>query len=202
MTRDELEFSISQYLDGTLAAAERDALETRLGSDAEARVLFAEYESLQSVLARAPLPAVQWDRLADHFSAAVAREPMPAQSYKLSAWIRPARLALAASVLVAGAIAFSLFGPKPATTGPTVAAVEPIRIVVKGPAVSAIGAAAPATTAPTVNIQPIQVVIGPPPSTGDTGVVRVYADSVVHRPSKAVIVSAAPVGQDTLQMPF
>jgi len=30
MTRDELEFSISQYLDGTLAAAERDALDKRL----------------------------------------------------------------------------------------------------------------------------------------------------------------------------
>src|SRR5687768_14026042 len=111
MTPDDLEFSISQYLDGTLAPAERDALETRLGGDAEARALFAEYEALQGVLTNAPIPAVKWDRLAEQISAAVGREPEPAQSYKLSGWLRPARLALAASVLIAGAIAFSIFGP-------------------------------------------------------------------------------------------
>src|SRR5687768_923655 len=98
MTRDELEFSISQYLDGTLPAAERDALETRLGSDAEARALYAEYESLQGVFKAAPLPAVRWDAFAQQISAAVAREEMPAQSYKLTSWFRPARLAIAASV--------------------------------------------------------------------------------------------------------
>ena len=41
MTRDELEFSISQYLDGTLGARERDALDERLATDAEARALLA-----------------------------------------------------------------------------------------------------------------------------------------------------------------
>src|SRR5688500_6358436 len=109
MPRDELEFSISQYLDGTLPAAERDALETRLGSDAEARALYAEYESLQGVLkAAVALPEVRWDSFAQHISAAVAREEMPAQSYKLANWFRPARLAIAASVLVVGAVAFTL----------------------------------------------------------------------------------------------
>jgi anti-sigma factor RsiW len=197
MTHDDLEFSISQYLDGTLAPAERDALETRLGSDAEARALYAEYESLQGALADAPLPPVRWDRLADQISAAVAREPEPAQSYRLSGWLRPARLALAASVLVVGAITFSLFNSSPTNTGVT-HAVAPIRIVVK-PSPEAGAATAVARV---VNVEPVQVAVSAAGADGDQGLIRVYADSVVHRPSKAVIVSAAPVGQDSLLTPF
>lgn len=194
MTRDDLEFSISQYLDGTLAPAARDALETRLGSDAEARALYAQYEALQDVLANAPLPAVRWDRFAEQISAAMAREPEPAQSYMLSRWFRPARLALAASVLLAGGIAFSLFRLGPGATNDPVAA-APIRIVLKNAA-----AASGPDAAPAVNPAPIRIAIDEPAD--DAGVLRVYSDSVVHRPSKAVIVSAVPVGQDSFQTPF
>ena len=111
MTRDELEFSISQYLDGTLGARERDALESGWRRDAEARALYAEYESLQRVLTAAPLPEVRWDQFAAQISGAVAREEMPQQSYKIGQWLRPARLAIAASVLVAAGIAFTLLKP-------------------------------------------------------------------------------------------
>jgi anti-sigma factor RsiW len=41
MSTDQLEFSISQYLDGTLPADEQAALEERLATDAQARELFA-----------------------------------------------------------------------------------------------------------------------------------------------------------------
>src|SRR4051812_19493282 len=101
MTRDELEFSISQYLDGTLAVAERDALEERLATDAEAREVYAEYEALNGALAAAPaVPEIDWDAFAGKISAAVAREALPEQSYKISAWLgRPMRLAgIAASL--------------------------------------------------------------------------------------------------------
>lgn len=197
MTLDDLEFSISQYLDGTLAPAERDALETRLGSDAEARALFAEYEALQRVLAHAPLPAVRWDGLAERISAAVARQPEPLQSYNLSRWLRPGRLAAAAaSVLVAGSLALLLLKPGPTDTVAPVP-IEPIQIVVKPTDAAAVNPPAMA-----VNPDPVQVAIGPPPLSDDAAVVRVYADSVVHRPSKAVIVSAAPLGQDSFQTPF
>ena len=211
MTRDELEFSISQYLDGTLAPAERDALETRLGSDAEARALYAEYESLQGVLADAPPPAVRWDALAQHISAAVAREPEPAQSYKLGGWLRPARVALAASVLLAGAIAFSVFGPGRGETGqvaqvpqPPATPVEPIRIVSVDPGTPGAtgGDVDPAPAGSGASRPPLRVAIGPPASGGDENSMRGFAASVVQRPSKAVIVSAAPVGQDTPQTPF
>ena len=105
MTRDELEFSISQYIDGTLGARERDALEERLATDAEARAVHTEYESLQRVLKAAPVPELDWDRFAARISGAVAREELPAQSYRIGQWLRPARLAIAASVLVAVGLA-------------------------------------------------------------------------------------------------
>src|SRR5688500_20230694 len=101
MTRDELEFSISQYLDGTLGEAEEAALETRLASDADARALLGEYRRLDRTLKAAPLPAFDYGALSDRISAAVAREDEPAQSYRLH-WVRTAAgLAIAACVVIA-----------------------------------------------------------------------------------------------------
>src|SRR5687767_5326404 len=118
MTKDELEFSISQYLDGTLGAREREALEERLATDAEARAIYAEYQALQSALDAAPLPQVNWDRLAAHLSDAVARQELPAQSYKISRWLQPARLAVAASVVLAAGIGFSIWRNRDVTPPP------------------------------------------------------------------------------------
>src|SRR5207248_856416 len=128
MTRDDLEFSISQYLDGTLADGERSALEERLARDAEARALLAEEEALNAVLKRAKyaaMPAVRWDHLPEAISAAIDEqratgadeqpaEPMPMRlstggrqsarpsrsSWTIRLWM-PAGLAAAASVLIA-----------------------------------------------------------------------------------------------------
>jgi anti-sigma factor RsiW len=194
MRSDELEFSISQYLDGLLAAAERDALETRLASDAEARAVFAEYEALQRALATMPLPDVRWDKLAEQISAAVAREEMPAQTFKIGRWLRPARLAMAASVVIGVGIAFSVL-----RTGPTQnpVATAPISIVVID---------SPTAGPNSINVSPkptIEIAIGPAASTTETEpMVLRYADTVVQRPSKALIVSAAPTVQDNLLTPF
>jgi hypothetical protein len=46
------------------------------------------------------------------------------------------------------------------------------------------------------------IAVGPPPSTGNAPIVLRYADTVVQRPSKALIVSAAPAAQDSLLTPF
>ena len=192
MTRDELEFSISEYLDGTLAARERGALEERLATDAEARALFAEYQSLQTVLDAAPLPDVRWDEFASRISGAVAREEMPAQSYKIGRWMRPKAWAVAASVLIAAGIGFSVMRGNGGGSG----AETPISIVVKD---------APDTPALPTDIKdpPTTVIaIGPAPSTGDAPIVLRYADSVVRRPSKALIVSAASAVQDSSSTPF
>jgi len=72
---ERLEFQISQYADGTLPAGDVAALEAVLASNAEARALLAEYQSLDGSLKRElPLPAMNWDRLAAHLSGAVAAE--------------------------------------------------------------------------------------------------------------------------------
>lgn len=196
MTKDELEFSISQYLDGTLAAAERDALDERLASDAEARAVFAEYQSLQGVLDAAPLPEIRWDQLAAQISSAIAREEMPAQSYKIAQWFsRPRMWAVAASLVIAAGVAFSVLRPANHPTN-SIATVPPISIVRN----DVVGTANPPTT---VAPEPTTVIaIGPSPSVGKEPIVLRYADNVVRRPSKALIVSAAPPAQDSPFVPF
>lgn len=75
MTLDELEFAISQYLDGSLPAAEAAELEARFEVDADARQLLEEYRRLDDVLKQSPAaPELQWGRLAEHLSSAVEVE--------------------------------------------------------------------------------------------------------------------------------
>jgi anti-sigma factor RsiW len=199
VTRDELEFSISQYVDGTLVARERDVLDERLATDAKARTLLAEYESLQGVLAAAPMPDVRWEQLAGQISEAVAREEKPAQSYKISAWLKPMRLAIAASVLVAAGITFTVLRPNDVSDKPgTTIAGVPMKIV-------KVDQTTPGATAVAIaNPEAVRVAIVEPAAAapGEQPAVLRYADSVVQRPSKALIVSAAPVGQDIPQTPF
>ena len=205
MTRDELEFSISQYVDGTLVDdQQRSALEERLATDAEARALYAEYQTLQGVLTTSlpAMPEVDWDQFAARVSAAVDREEMPAQSYKISRWFSaPMKFAMAASVLVAGAIAFTVMRQDNSNTGtsPTNTPTQIVRVDSPGEAVDTSSAVA-------VNASPAQpaltVAIVPPAADEERPTVLRYADSVVQRPSRAMIVSAAPVGQDTSAAPF
>jgi negative regulator of sigma E activity len=202
MTRDELEFSISQYVDGTLADVEqRSALEERLATDAEARALYAEYQALQGVLVSSlpAMPAVDWDQFAARVSAAVDREEMPAQSYKISRWFaRPMQFAVAASVLVAGAIAFAVLRPGRTKTGTPESPMQIVRVDAPAAASQvAVGSASKTATEPALS-----VAIVPPAADEERPTVLRYADSVVQRPSRAVIVSAAPVGQDTSAAPF
>ena len=67
----DLEFTISQYLDGTLSPADRTALERHLESDADARTMLDEYRRLNVAMKAMPLPAFQWDALSRSISAAV-----------------------------------------------------------------------------------------------------------------------------------
>src|SRR5258706_13819467 len=72
MLDEQLEFSISQYLDGTLSPDEAAALEARLKDDAAARELLEEYRNLNALLkSPAGLPAIAWDELAAHLSRSV-----------------------------------------------------------------------------------------------------------------------------------
>jgi negative regulator of sigma E activity len=186
MTRDELEFSISQYLDGTLAEAEEAALESRLASDADARALLGEYRRLDRTLKSAPLPAFDYGALSDRISAAVSREAEPAQSYRLH-WVRTAAaLAIAACVVIAVGVGIRRLGPagqtdprQQAVVPPTVPApaIERKQIVVVDG-----GPRSQPSTAP-VEI----LAVGPSPAAGDGPALARYQEDLISRPSQVII---------------
>ena len=73
MTREEMEFLISQHLDGTLSREEEAKVRELLASSEEAQGILAEYQKLDSVLKNAgQMPAVKWERLASTIAAAVS----------------------------------------------------------------------------------------------------------------------------------
>jgi anti-sigma factor RsiW len=79
MIDERLEFAISQYLDGDLPPQERAALEQRLAADPAARQLLEQYRSLNNAMrSAARLPPVNWQRLAQAISGAVAQQPASA----------------------------------------------------------------------------------------------------------------------------
>src|SRR5712671_1547160 len=72
MTREEMEFLLSQHLDGTLSREDEGKVRELLESSAEARAILGEYQNLDRVLKGAKdLPAVKWDVLAEKISGAV-----------------------------------------------------------------------------------------------------------------------------------
>src|SRR6478735_8656063 len=102
MMDEQLEFLISQYADGSLPESERALVELRLQTDADARTLLDEYRSLDASLKSAmPLPAVNWERLAEHLSEAVAEERETRAATVLGRIGNFGRLAIAAAVVLA-----------------------------------------------------------------------------------------------------
>ena len=188
MTRDELEFSISQYLDGNLAAAEESALEARLASDADARALLAEYRSLDRVLRSSPVPETDFAALGDRIRGAVAEQDEPAQSYRLH-WVRTAAsLALAACVVIAVGVGIRRLQAPAVPSGP-VAAVEPKQIVV----IDTTPRVAPSTA-------PVAIVsVGPSAAPAEGPALARYQEDLISRPSQVIIArSGAPAQQDVL----
>lgn len=107
MSADELEYAISQYLDGTLPPLERSALDERLAADPVARAMLEQYRRLNSAL-KGGLPemsAVAWDRLAGTIQQSVAAEELPVRHYSIRSISWTGRLAVAASLLAAIGIA-------------------------------------------------------------------------------------------------
>ena len=198
MTRDQLEFQISQYADGTLPAEDVAALDEIFARDAEARQMLAEYRRLDRMLQREmPLPQVQWDRLAASLSEAVAREESPVRTIRL--WTtRPwTRVAIAAVVALAIGTAI-LLHLRPATnnnlvidsTAPQTDDATAVAIVnVTGPAVE------------TAAGEPLAVVeIGPSPLAERQN--NRLAESIVYRAPRVVIASGQSNRQDTQRLPY
>jgi len=72
MTREEMEFLISQHLDGTLSREDEAKVHQLLENSAEAQEILGEYQKLEGVLKGSKdLPAVKWEMLAERISKAV-----------------------------------------------------------------------------------------------------------------------------------
>jgi anti-sigma-K factor RskA len=199
MNRPQLEFAISQYLDGTLPPPQRAALEQQLATDAEARALLEEYRRLDDVIAVAApaVPDVNWQRLSQRLCNAVAATTPPhAASYRLSACLNVPRLAAAAVVLLALGLAtfVVLHGHRGGTTPTTILAAKPAPIT--RVSVLNVAAATGAAGAPALP----QVQVGPSPVLAQQGI-NTFDDAVVYRPSRIQVAGAGSAAADESPAP-
>jgi negative regulator of sigma E activity len=195
MTTEALEFSISQYLDGTLPADEEAALVERLATDPAARALFAEYEKLNTVVKSAmPLPEIDWSSFSQQVSSAVEREDAPVKTFKLPMrWIGSV-VAVAACAAIAFGVFFMNRTNEHGGGNTNVSLVPPQKslgtITVTGPAIERTNQTAVA-----------QVTITAPPSLA-AGSDWHYAEDIVTRPSRVIIASSAEAAQDSSSLPY
>jgi len=160
---EEVEQQIAAYADRSLPVAETRLIEARLEADPQARLLMAEYASLERIfeaVRATPLPAVRWDALLRHLSHAVADEAAASapDSYKMFAGLRgaennetgvfgrigqwlaaPRRLAIAACLLIGASVSIHMIssgvGPQnaPSQGTPNVVPAPGPEVATKGP---------------------------------------------------------------------
>jgi hypothetical protein len=203
MTRDELEFSISMYHDGSLPPLEMRAIEELLATSSQAREVLAEYQRLDSLVKAAPaVPSLDWDRLHSHLSQAIADVPddqAPAvRTYKIGlAWTRYIGAAAAVAAAIAIVAIVTLRGtekPKPGTIDIAVGAPashETISIAATNGAGKSTASAANANPS---DIATAQVSVGPSPQVA--GMTWGFDDGVLQRPARVVIAGDASPAQD------
>lgn len=175
MISNDLEFRISQYVDGTLSPHDAVELEKRLAGDAAARALLGEYRQIDRLLKSAPpLPEVDYDALAARIGDAVsACDEAPEVLYSFK-WVKRVVGVAVAACLTLGVgiwMSRSMEG-----AGRAVVQVELLR---------AEAAAAPAVA---------QVSIGP---AAHARAAISVEEALVTKPTKLVIASASPSGQDS-----
>jgi hypothetical protein len=198
MIDEQLEFLIAQYADGSLPESERALVELRMKTDAEARAMLEEYRKLDATLkASMPLPAVNWERLADHLSEAVAEQRETRAATVLGRIGNWGRLAIAAAVVmaVAGVAIWSTRGP--GKIDPTRVASNPNVEKAVGPAVVLVRGPAPEPS----TAQPVVVVsVGP---SSDVSPNWRAGEGVVTGPSRVVwIASSGETVQDSQRLPY
>jgi len=178
MSLDELEYAISQYIDGTLTTLETDSLEKRLASDIEARAILAEYRRLDTAMRATTTPAVEWDRLAERISSSVAAaEAPPIATYRIRSMGWVARVSVAASLVFAIGIVVQFVSRTEPAIRPT-----PV-VAVSGPQIE--GPAGPVVA---------KISIGPSPAVAHNWRA---SEEVVSRPTVVLIDRAYTYGQDS-----
>jgi len=199
MTREQLEFQISQYVDGTLSMTEAAALEQVLAGDAEARTMLEDFRRLDVSLKREDvtrLPEIRWEKLAEHLSAAVANEDRVTTTYRISAWWTRGVAAVAALVLIAVGTAVLLNRHHaPAKIEEVATNSTPQKIGENAVAVIT-GPSAEAATQPAV----AEISIGPSELAKQSN----YGvdEDIVYRQPRVVIATERSALQDTPSLPY
>jgi anti-sigma factor RsiW len=98
MVDEQLEFRLSQYLDGTLPTEAAAALFDELARNPEAVATLDEYRKLDVLMTAKPA-AVRWDALAEQISAHI--DEAQQSRMRIGIFTRPLRVAMAAAVLLA-----------------------------------------------------------------------------------------------------
>lgn len=178
MLHEDLEFRISQYIDGTLDDAQRRALEIEIARDPAAAELVAEYRRIDDALKTSlPLPNVDYDALAARISDAIDAQDRPHVLYSFKWARRAVSVAVAACILLMGGLwirSSGLFGPGDPNA---------VLVHVTGPQSESTYAA------------PIQVIhIGPSPTVASGP--SPATEALVARPSTLVIASASLAPED------
>lgn len=209
MISEELEFSLSQYVDGTLPPDERLAVEQVLAREPAAQAYIAEERALVAKLRQIAGPPlnVDWQKFAARVSAQVAEASLPddesARRLKPPAshlWWRPV-VAIAASVLVLlGLAALLLRDLRPTQSvliaevnEPAVRPVAPVMIVaVDGDGINPMQ----------INASDVMVSVGPPPESGNSYAFYAPGTAVVSRPSRVAIASGFALPRQGAGSPF
>lgn len=178
-----LEFAVSQAVDGVLLPGDELALRDRL-KQPDAQAMFREHEQLNALLReQADVPDVDFDAFADRMSMALEREELfTAQPLKMpqqtgTSWTR--RLASVAAVLLIGAAAWPFL---PKANAPRVK-IENGEAYVTGPTMPQ----------PRGNAE-IQVQIGPSQELVSRGLAKGLDDAGKRTPK--VVISSAENGND------
>jgi anti-sigma factor RsiW len=176
MLSTQLEFEITQLLDGDLPPQKEAILRRELAADPEAVRLMEEYARLEELLSGIdPPPEVDWDALHGRISRAVGGAPAEANHTR-----RPwGQVALAASVLIALGVGMLILQPRPAAQqGVAIVQVSGIEF-------------------PAANTQAIaQINIGPAP--GTEGVGSFYDNEEQSGPPRVVIATGRQPTQDSM----
>ncbi len=216
MIDEQIEFLISQYADGSLPESERALVELRLQGDADARTMLDEYRALDATLKTSmPLPAVNWDRFAEHLSEAVAEQREARATTVLGRIGTFGRFAIAACVVVAvgGVALWTAMKPQGGGDNTTIVHSGGGDNAVENPNVN------PdiVNVAPAPRPAPVVVVRGPAPQVALEAPVVIVAvgpsssvqpnwraaEGVVTGPSRAIWIASSYDGaQDTQRLPY
>jgi anti-sigma factor RsiW len=183
MKREELEYLLSQFVDGTLSEFDRARVDELLSSSSEAREILGEYEKLNRALRSLPtVPDLNWTKVQTLIQGAIADADAPVRNYTLDFAIWSRRLAAVATIVIVAGLGWTLLRNSP--SDPSIATMGTPIVQIAGPQVER--ASAPAFS---------DISIGPANETVDWSVR--YEQTLVSRPGRVVIATGSSIPQDT-----